>query len=169
MRDDLQYAARRVFAEFIAGFEQREGQRNWGMQISAQMAQRMGLSPGLLRGAFELLRSENMIEFRGTNHTLTDLGYRACLHRELIDEILGSPAAARGVGLHFSAQNVIIGDGNTLQVNSDEVIAKLVAHITADDAIEPEKKRQWVEILKEITGHVAAEGLKVVLDKAMGK
>jgi len=168
MRDDLQYAARRVFAEFIAGFEQREGQRNWGMRVTAQMGQRMGLTPGLLRGALELLRSEDMIKFLGTNHTLTDRGYRACLHRELIDEVLGSPATP-GLGLQVFAQQVIIGNNNTLQVNSDEVIAKLVDHIAADAAVEPEKKKRWLEVLKDVGGHIAAEGLKVVIDKAMGK
>lgn len=169
MRDDLQYAARRVFAEFIAAFEHCQGQRGWGIRITAERATAMGLTPSLLRGALDLLQSEDLIEFIGTNRTVTDLGYRACMHRELIDEILGSPAASRGLALHISAQQVIIGDNNTMQVNSAEVIGRLIEHLNADAQLPEPRKKLWLEILSEVSGHIAAEGLKVVIDKAMGK
>lgn len=169
MREDLDYAARRVFAEFIEGFEQQQGRRGWAIRFDAARCARMDLTPGIVRGALTRLMSEDLIKMHGTAHTLTDQGYRACVHRELIDQALGSPATARGLSLQVVAQQVVIGNSNTLQVNSDEVITKLVAHISNDAAIEPEKKKRWLEVLKDVGSHIAAEGLKVLIDKAVGK
>jgi len=170
MRDDLQYRARRIFAEFIDSFEERGGRRDWWIDFTSDVLEELGMTYDQAEGALQLLDNEGLIErLSMEGWKLSDLGYRACLHRGLIDEVLGSPALDRGFALQVIAQQVIIGDNNTLQVNSDEVISKLIGHIKSDTSLEPEKKQRWLEVLKDVGGHLAAEGLKIIVDKAMGK
>ncbi|HKY37146.1 MAG TPA: hypothetical protein VJN18_14475 [Polyangiaceae bacterium] len=166
MRDDLQYRARRIFAEFIDSFEERGGRRDWWIDFTEDTLESIGMTYDEAEGALQLLDNEGLIERVSMDGwRLSDEGYRACIHRELIDEALGSPAAAGGFHLQVVAQHVIFGNNNTLQVNSDEVMRQLITHLQADKSLPAEKRSQWVEILKEVTGHVAAEGLKVLIDE----
>lgn len=167
MRAELQYASRRVFAEFIDAFERHHGQRNWMLSLDPDDHERMGLTYAQVEGAFDLLQNEGLIEpvtLEGS-YELTDDGYRACVHRELIDEALGNPATTRGSMLVIQAQQVVVGSNNVLQANSDEVIARLIDHITKSSVPDATKNR-LLEGLKDVAAFTIAEGLKLVVEAA---
>jgi hypothetical protein len=166
MRDEILFRARRLFAEFRQAFDQVSGASGLDLSFDEDEIARMGMTRLQFDGAETVLTDAGLIRGATLNSLeLTELGREACLYPERLNQILGPKRDVESNVVHVSGQTVVVGDNNTVQVNTDELVQQLADALQRSVAIEPEQKSRWLEALKDIGAHLAASAVKVVVDR----
>jgi hypothetical protein len=166
MRDEILFRARRLFAEFRQAFADKSGSTTWWLTFDGEDLERMNMTTTEFDGAQALLLDRDLVERMGMDGLrLTASGREACLSPERLNQILGPARDLEGSVVHVSGQTVVVGNNNTVQVNTDELVQQLANALQRSSAVEPEQRSRWLEALKDIGAHLASSAVKVVVDR----